>query len=61
MTETEEEQIRSVVRSEILAIIGDVQKSLAMKKDPTGMGRKALEGLAKMIRNRETGDESEVD
>jgi len=30
-----------------------------MKKDPTGMGRKALEGLANMIRRRQVALEHE--
>jgi hypothetical protein len=54
MTEAEEEKIRSIVRDELLGIIADAQESLGMKKDPTGMGRRALEGLADMIRDRES-------
>jgi hypothetical protein len=53
MTEADEEKIRSIVRDELLGIIADAQESLGMKKDPTGMGRRALEGLADMIRERE--------
>jgi hypothetical protein len=53
MTEADEERIRSIVRDELLGIIGDAQESLGMKKDPTGMGRRALEGLADMIKERE--------
>jgi hypothetical protein len=53
MTEADEEKIRSIVRDELLGIIADAQDSLGMKKDPTGMGRRALEGLADMIRERE--------
>ncbi|HUQ34018.1 MAG TPA: hypothetical protein VM095_17990 [Pyrinomonadaceae bacterium] len=53
MTEADEEKIRSIVRDEMLGIIADAQESLGMKKDPTGMGRRALEGLADMIRERE--------
>jgi hypothetical protein len=54
MTEADEEKIRSIVRDELLGIISDAQESLGMKKDPTGMGRRALEGLADMIRDRES-------
>ncbi len=54
MKKADEEQIRLVVQNELLAIIGDAQDSLGMKKDPTGMGRRALEGLADLIRNRQT-------
>jgi hypothetical protein len=53
MTQAEEKEIRAVVRSEILAILADAQESAGLKKDPTGMGRKALEGLANLIRSRE--------
>jgi hypothetical protein len=54
MTEADEEKIRSIVRDEMLGIIADAQESLGMKKDPTGMGRRALDGLADMIRDRES-------
>ncbi|HWS87052.1 MAG TPA: hypothetical protein VN282_08825 [Pyrinomonadaceae bacterium] len=54
MTEAEEAQIRLVVQSELLAIITDAQEFLGTKKDPTGMGRRALEGLADLIRRRQT-------
>ncbi|HEY0405414.1 MAG TPA: hypothetical protein VGC89_06785 [Pyrinomonadaceae bacterium] len=54
MTPAEEKAIRSIVRSEILEIITDAQESVGLKKDPTGMGRKALEGLANLIRSRES-------
>jgi hypothetical protein len=53
MTPAEEKEIRSIVRSEVLEIITDAQESVGLKKDPTGMGRKALEGLANLIRSRE--------
>ncbi len=52
MTEAEEKEIRSIVQSEFLAIITDAQRELGTK-DPTGMGRKALEGLAALIRQRQ--------
>jgi len=53
MTETDEKEIRAIVRSEILGILQDAQDALGLKKDPTGMGRKALEGLATLIKRRE--------
>lgn len=55
MTQAEEKEIRSIVRKEILEIIATAQDSVGLKKDPTGMGRKALEGLANLIRSRESG------
>lgn len=52
MTKADEKRIRSIVQDELLGIINDAQESLGMKKDPTGMGRRALEGLADLIRDR---------
>lgn len=57
MTE-EEKKIRAVVRSELIGILQDAQEALGTKKDPTGMGRKALEGLATLIRRREQNDKN---
>lgn len=54
MTKADEEKIRRVVQDELLGIISDAQDSLGMKKDPTGMGRRALEGLADLIRSRQS-------
>jgi hypothetical protein len=54
MKKADEDQIRLVVQNELLAIISDAQDSLGMKKDPTGMGRRALEGLADLIRSRQS-------
>jgi hypothetical protein len=54
MKKADEDQIRLVVQNELLAIISDAQDSLGMKKDPTGMGRRALEGLADLIRERQS-------
>ncbi len=54
MTEADEAQIRLVVQNELLAIITDAQEFLGTKKDPTGMGRRALEGLADLIRHRQS-------
>jgi hypothetical protein len=53
MTKVDEKKIRSIVQDELLGIINDAQESLGVKKDPTGMGRRALEGLAEMIRSRQ--------
>jgi hypothetical protein len=53
MTKEDEKKIRSIVQGELLGIINDAQESLGVKKDPTGMGRRALEGLADMIRSRQ--------
>jgi hypothetical protein len=54
MTETEEKEVRSIVRNELLGIITDAQQSIGLTKDPTGIGRKALEGLANLIRRRQS-------
>jgi len=54
MTKADEQKIRAIVQDELLGIITDAQESLGMKKDPTGMGRRALEGLADLIRDRRT-------
>ena len=53
MTEAEEKDVRAVVRSELLGIINDAKELLGVSKDPTGIGKKALEGLANVIRRRE--------
>lgn len=53
MTKADEQKIRAIVQDELLGIISDAQESLGVKKDPTGMGRRALEGLAEMIRGRQ--------
>lgn len=55
MTPAEEEEIRSIVQSEILGIIAEAQASVGLKKDPTGMGHKVLEGLANLVRRRQPG------
>ncbi len=56
METTDEKKIRAIVRSELLGILQDAQDALGLKKDPTGMGKKALEGLATLIRRREEKD-----
>jgi hypothetical protein len=53
MTKAEEQEIRAIVQSELLGIITDAQEAVGLKKDPTGIGRKALEGLANLIRRRQ--------
>jgi hypothetical protein len=53
MTQAEEKEVRAVVRNELLGIINDAKELLGMGKDPTGIGKKALEGLANVIRRRE--------
>jgi hypothetical protein len=54
MTKADEKKIRTIVQDELLGIISDAQESMGMKKDPTGMGRRALEGLADLIRARQS-------
>ncbi|MEJ7617862.1 MAG: hypothetical protein WKF30_13085 [Pyrinomonadaceae bacterium] len=56
MADSDEKRVREIVRDELLGIIQDGQQLLGMKKDPTGMGRKALETLADLIRNREVDE-----
>jgi hypothetical protein len=59
MTKADEKNIRLIVQDELLGIINDAQESLGVKKDPTGMGRRALEGLADMIRRRQSSHDDE--
>ena len=61
MTQAEENKIRAVVQQELLGIISDAQELLGATKDPTGIAKKALEGLANVIRRRQpTPDEGET-
>lgn len=60
MTKAEEREMRAIVRSEILGIIEDAQEALG-KKDPTGFGRKAMDGLCELIRRRESATAAESD
>ena len=53
MTETDRQEVRRIVQEEILGIIGDA-KALLGGKDPTGFGKKALDGLASVIRLRQS-------
>jgi hypothetical protein len=55
MTEAEEKEIRAVVQNELLGIINDAKELLGVGRDPTGIGKKALEGLANVIRRRQPG------
>ena len=54
MTNEEENEVRALVRQELLGILTDAHEALGVKKDPTGMGRKALDGLAQLIRSRDS-------
>jgi adenylylsulfate kinase-like enzyme len=54
MTEADEKEIRSIVRREFIEILQDAEAQLGLKKDPTGIGRKALEGLINLIRQRDS-------
>jgi len=57
MAEIDENRIRAVVQSELLGIISDAQELLGLTRDPTGMAKKALEGLANVIRKRQPATE----
>lgn len=61
MTEAEEKAIRAIVQDEFLGILTDAQEQLGLKKDPTGMARKALDGLAHLIRSRQQDTKQESD
>ncbi len=52
MTDEEEKQIRIVVQDELIGILNDAHEQMGAKRDPTGMARKALDGLAGLIRSR---------
>lgn len=53
MKEIDENRVRQIVQDELLGIIKDGQEALSRMRDPTGMGKKALEGLANLIRKRQ--------
>jgi hypothetical protein len=55
MTKEERDEVRAIVREELIGIIEDAQAKLGTTKDPTGIGRKVLGGLASLIRTREAG------
>jgi hypothetical protein len=50
--QTESDEIRALVREELIGIIEDAQTQLGTVKDPTGMGRKVLDGMISLIRKR---------
>jgi len=52
MTEADRQEVRRVVQDELLGILADAKSMLGMK-DPTGFGKKALDGLAGVIRLRQ--------
>lgn len=58
MSVSEEREIRAIVRDELLGILQDAREALG-SKDPTGMGKKALEGLSALIRRRQASDANE--
>jgi hypothetical protein len=53
MTEINENRVRAVVQDELLGILTDA-RALLGTKDPTGMAKKALDGLANVIRRRQS-------
>ncbi len=59
MIEADQQAIRAIVQDELLGILADAQEALGLKKDPTGMGKKALEGLANMIRQRQASTQED--
>lgn len=56
MTEADKQEVRRLVQDELLGIIGDAKAMLGMK-DPTGFAKKALDGLASVIRLRQSKSE----
>lgn len=52
MTEADRQEVRQVVQDELLGILSDA-KSMLGGKDPTGFAKKALDGLAGVIRLRQ--------
>jgi hypothetical protein len=50
----DEQEIRLIVQNELLDILQDAREALG-SKDPTGIGKKALEGLSALIRRRQAG------
>jgi hypothetical protein len=60
MAEMDESRVRAVVQDELLGIITDA-RALLGTKDPTGMAKKALEGLANVIRRRQQPSTPQAD
>jgi hypothetical protein len=58
MTEADKQEVRRIVQDEMLGILGDA-KALLGSKDPTGFAKKALDGLASVIRLRQSRPEGE--
>lgn len=58
MTEADRQEVKRIVQEEILGILGDARAMLGMK-DPTGFGKKALDGLASVIRLRQSRGQNE--
>lgn len=56
MTEADKQEVRRIVQDELLGILGDAKAMLGMK-DPTGFAKKALEGMAGVIRLRQSKSE----
>lgn len=56
MTEADRQEVRRLVQDELLGILGDAKAMLGMK-DPTGFAKKALDGLAGVIRLRQSKSE----
>jgi hypothetical protein len=59
MTDAEKNEVRVVVQDELIGILNDAHEQLGVKKDPTGMARKALDGLVNLIRSRREDVENE--
>ena len=53
MPETDEKRVRAIVQDELLGILTDA-RALLGSKDPTGMAKKALDGLANVIHRRQS-------
>ena len=53
MAEMNEQEVRRVVQDELIGIITDA-KAMLGSKDPTGFAKKALDGLAAVIRLRQS-------
>lgn len=58
MTEADRQEVRRIVQDEILGILSDAKAALG-SKDPTGFGKKALDGLASVIRRRQPTSEQD--
>lgn len=58
MTDSEQKEIRIIVQEELIGILNDAHEQLGVKKDPTGMARKALDGLVHLIRSRREADQN---